>query len=115
MPCILISGRGFPDLATRAMVHQLSHRFQLPAFGLADSNPFGVALLMTYKLGSARMGAKFSVDLKWLGFRPSQLNEMLEQGRIQEAVLQEFSERDKAKLKSLIDLLQEYDFSDDFM
>ena len=53
LPCVLVTGRGFPDLATRALVHQLSTRFSLPVYGLADCNPFGLALLLTYKLGSA--------------------------------------------------------------
>ncbi len=53
LPCVLITGKGFPDLATRAMVHQVSARFRLPVYGLADCNPFGLALLLTYKFGSA--------------------------------------------------------------
>lgn len=52
-PCIIVTGRGFPDLATRALVHQVSTRFKLPVFGIADCNPFGLALLLTYKFGSA--------------------------------------------------------------
>ena len=32
LPCVIITGRGFPDLATRAMVHQLSKRFSLPCY-----------------------------------------------------------------------------------
>jgi len=52
-PCIIVTGRGFPDLATRALVHQVSTRFRLPVVGLADCNPFGLALLLTYKFGSA--------------------------------------------------------------
>ena len=73
-PSILITGKGFPDLATRAMVYRITNRFKIPAYGIADCNPFGIALLLTYKLGSARMGNKFAVaDLRWLGLRPSQI------------------------------------------
>jgi len=54
-PCIIVTGRGFPDLATRALVHQVATRFSLPVVGLADCNPFGLALLLTYKFGSAVM------------------------------------------------------------
>jgi hypothetical protein len=104
-PCIIVTGRGFPDLATRALVHQVSTRFKLPVFGIADCNPFGLALLLTYKFGSAvtlssrvflsqtpfdiclnscitecllyqRMGSKFTCDLRWLGLRPTQLPEL---------------------------------------
>jgi DNA topoisomerase VI subunit A len=97
LPCVIITGKGFPDLATRAMVHQVSTKFQLPVYGLADCNPFGLSLLMTYKLGSARMGSKFTCDLKWLGLRPSQLAGL----NIPEDAMQEMTPRDIARLDSL--------------
>lgn len=33
-PSVLICGRGFPDLATRAMVHQITERFQVRRAGI---------------------------------------------------------------------------------
>ena len=45
-----------PDFATRAFVRQLhdcrSGPDRLPVFGLADLNPFGVAILACYRFGS---------------------------------------------------------------
>ena len=40
---------GFPDFATRAFVRQLHERLRLPVLGLADLNPFGIAILACYR------------------------------------------------------------------
>ena len=42
IPCVLVTGKGFPDLATRAFVRKLSDLLKLPVLGLADWNPFGL-------------------------------------------------------------------------
>tara|TARA_B110000971_G_C19874322_1_gene437722 strand:+ start:364 stop:672 length:309 start_codon:yes stop_codon:yes gene_type:complete len=45
-------------------------------FGLCDCNPFGLSILLTYRRASSKFGAdptRYSVDIKWLGFRPSQV------------------------------------------
>jgi DNA topoisomerase VI subunit A len=48
-PCILVTGKGFPDFATRALVQTLHTQLQLPVYGLADGNPFGIQILNTYR------------------------------------------------------------------
>ncbi|KAL4087181.1 hypothetical protein PRIC1_013078 [Phytophthora ramorum] len=76
IPSILVTGRGFPDLATRMFVSLLSHALGIPVLGLCDCNPFGLSILLTYKLGSARMpleSLQYAVDIKWIGLRPSQI------------------------------------------
>ncbi|KAE9028107.1 hypothetical protein PF005_g9096 [Phytophthora fragariae] len=76
VPSILITGRGFPDLATRVFVSLLSHALKIPVLGLCDCNPFGLSIMLTYKLGSARMpleSLEYAVDIKWIGVRPSQV------------------------------------------
>lgn len=83
------------------MVHRLSSQFGLPVYGFADMNPFGLALLLTYKIGSARMGSRFSCDLKWLGLRPSQLARL----SLPEEAMQDLSARDSARLDSMEKLL----------
>uniref|UniRef100_K3XBK4 Topoisomerase 6 subunit A/Spo11 TOPRIM domain-containing protein n=1 Tax=Globisporangium ultimum (strain ATCC 200006 / CBS 805.95 / DAOM BR144) TaxID=431595 RepID=K3XBK4_GLOUD len=55
LPSILVTGRGFPDLATRVFVSFLSRSLNIPVIGLSDCNPFGASIILTYKLGSARM------------------------------------------------------------
>lgn len=42
---------GFPDIATRALVARVASALpHVPVLGICDYNPFGVALLQTYKV-----------------------------------------------------------------
>ncbi|KAI3792373.1 hypothetical protein L2E82_06250 [Cichorium intybus] len=57
IPCILITAKGYPDLATRFLLHRMSQAFpEMPIFGLVDWNPAGLAILCTFKYGSIGMG-----------------------------------------------------------
>jgi meiotic recombination protein SPO11 len=81
--CILVTGKGFPDLATRACVYTLHRQLHLPVFGLADCDPFGVAVLNCYfggtmetttTLSNGRGSSdRYAVPIQWLGLRPSQV------------------------------------------
>lgn len=102
-PCILVTGKGFPDMATRQWVRQMAHTLQLPVYGLADCNPYGIAVLHSYQYQQSsvqRQAASGSnsnsnsnndilaafnnkndnddegdrpFGIQWLGLRPSQL------------------------------------------
>jgi len=76
-PSILVTGKGYPDLATRALVHALHTELRLPVYGLCDCNPHGIGVLQTYRRGSARMGLdgadRYGVPIQWIGLRPSQV------------------------------------------
>jgi meiotic recombination protein SPO11 len=102
-PCILVTGKGFPDLATRAIVHALHFCLDLPVRGLADCDPFGVMVLHTYQHGSKRMGLdggdRFAVPMEWVGLRPSQVEE-LKRGKpaLPREVFQELTDLDKRRL-----------------
>ncbi len=103
-PCILVTGKGFPDLATRAMVHTLHTEWnELPVYGLCDCNPYGVSVLQTYKYGSERMGCdggdRYSVPIKWLGLRPSQVEAL--QPQLATNVFQQLTDVDKKRLEKL--------------
>ncbi|GMQ05547.1 hypothetical protein CsSME_00050532 [Camellia sinensis var. sinensis] len=57
IPSILITAKGYPDIATRFLLHRISKTFpDLPIFGLVDWNPAGLAILCTFKFGSIGMG-----------------------------------------------------------
>uniref|UniRef100_A0A453RXB2 Topoisomerase 6 subunit A/Spo11 TOPRIM domain-containing protein n=1 Tax=Aegilops tauschii subsp. strangulata TaxID=200361 RepID=A0A453RXB2_AEGTS len=57
LPCILITAKGYPDIATRFILHRLSQTFpNMPIFALVDWNPAGLSILCTYKYGSISMG-----------------------------------------------------------
>ncbi|CAN1189656.1 Meiotic recombination protein SPO11-2 [Linum perenne] len=57
IPSILITAKGYPDMATRFLLHRMSRAFpHLPIFALVDWNPAGLAILSTFKHGSIGMG-----------------------------------------------------------
>ncbi|KAH9547963.1 hypothetical protein CY35_11G062900 [Sphagnum magellanicum] len=57
VPSIIITAKGYPDLASRALLHRLHKEFpSLPIVALVDWNPGGLAILCTFKFGSIRMG-----------------------------------------------------------
>ena len=102
-PCILITGKGFPDMATRAMVHALHNELQLPVYGLCDCNPFGIAILQTYQRGSAKRGIdggdRYTVPIQWAGLRPSQLSMYTDD--LPNEVYQSLTDLDRKKIEKL--------------
>ena len=75
--CVLVTGCGMADMATRACLHRIATKFDtLPVYGVADWNPDGVGIVLTYKLGSANLGTEsllYAVPrLQWLCLRLSQ-------------------------------------------
>eukprot|EP00939_MAST-03C_sp_MAST-3C-sp1_P003637 g3637.t1 len=72
-PGILVTGKGYPDLASRAFVAKLARELRLPVYGLCDWNPSGVTLMLCYKIGSARFcygGRRYACpSLRWVGVR----------------------------------------------
>ncbi|KAL2010459.1 hypothetical protein VTN00DRAFT_6266 [Thermoascus crustaceus] len=79
---ILITGKGYPDLCTRAFVRLLSDtKSESPSsntpslYALVDSDPDGMAIMATYKYGSmaqAHENAKLNApSLRWLGLHTS--------------------------------------------
>ncbi|KAL7597448.1 hypothetical protein Lser_V15G27599 [Lactuca serriola] len=77
IPCILITAKGYPDLATRFLLHRMNRAFpEMPIFGLVDWNPAGLAILCTFKYGSIGMGLeayRYACNIKWLGLRKDDL------------------------------------------
>jgi meiotic recombination protein SPO11 len=122
IPCILITGKGFPDVATRQWVHRLQQLLHIPAYGLCDCNPYGVSVLNTYRYqhGTKVEQAKqrknpheeiypgkghgrniispSPLELQWIGLRPSQIKNM----NLPKSVFQQLSRMDKNRLDSLL-------------
>ncbi|OVA16955.1 Spo11/DNA topoisomerase VI [Macleaya cordata] len=77
IPSILITAKGYPDIATRFLLHRLSRAFpNLPILALVDWNPAGLAILCTFKFGSIGMGLeayRYACNVKWLGIRGNDL------------------------------------------
>ena len=71
LDCAVLTGCGFPDFNTRIVAWKLQDRTHPPTVvGVVDYNPSGVAILLTYKLGSQGMGLetfRHVVPVYWLG------------------------------------------------
>lgn len=100
--CILVTGVGVPDMPTRACVAHLERELQIPVYALVDWNPWGLAIVLCYKLGSARLGTeakRYTVDVKWLGLRASQVARL----GVGQAGLQALTARDRKRATDLRD------------
>nr|XP_009385845.2 PREDICTED: meiotic recombination protein SPO11-2 isoform X6 [Musa acuminata subsp. malaccensis] len=77
IPCILITSKGYPDIATRFLLHRISQTFpDMTILALMDWNPAGLAILSTYKFGSITTGLesyRYACNVKWLGLRADDL------------------------------------------
>ncbi|XP_077913452.1 meiotic recombination protein SPO11 isoform X2 [Halichoerus grypus] len=51
-PCIMVTGKGVPDLNTRLLVKKLWDTFHIPVFALVDADPHGIEIMCIYKYGS---------------------------------------------------------------
>jgi len=79
-PCILITAKGQPDVATRLFLKKVSSALSLPVLGLVDADPYGLKILSVYMSGSKNMSydsaSLTTADIKWLGVRPSDLDRL---------------------------------------
>eukprot|EP00899_Mesostigma_viride_P018150 jgi/Mesvir1/26336/Mv22513-RA.2 len=99
LPSILVTAKGFPDLATRALLARIHALFpHLPLLALVDWNPFGVSIMTTYRYGSRRMleSYQYAVPVRWLGMRYGDTADLPAD------VFQPMGERDRAQLRSLL-------------
>ncbi|ONI13731.1 hypothetical protein PRUPE_4G241800 [Prunus persica] len=69
--CIVITGRGYPDISTRRFLGLLVDTLHLPTYCLVDCDPYGFDILSTYRFGSMQLAydAKFLrvPEILWLG------------------------------------------------
>ncbi|MQM05703.1 hypothetical protein Taro_038519 [Colocasia esculenta] len=77
-PCIIVTAKGQPDVATRLFLKKMKTELKLPVLALVDSDPYGLKILSVYMCGSKNMSYDSSnlttPDIKWLGIRPSDLD-----------------------------------------
>ncbi|KAJ7014332.1 meiotic recombination protein SPO11-1 isoform X2 [Populus alba x Populus x berolinensis] len=73
--CIVITGRGYPDIPTRRFLRLLVEKLCLPVYCLVDCDPYGFDILTTYRFGSMQMAFDAKVlrvpEVQWLGAFPS--------------------------------------------
>ncbi|XP_071836638.1 meiotic recombination protein SPO11-like isoform X2 [Apostichopus japonicus] len=101
-PCILVTGKGYPDVHTRLMVKRLWDSLHIPILGLMDADPHGLDILCVYKFGSKAMShdsPNLTVPaIKWLGVLPSDVKRL----RVPEEVLLPLEKSDLNKAKDML-------------
>ena len=111
-PCIMVTGKGVPDLASRALVKTLHDELDLPVVGLCDMNPYGISVLSVYHCAGNRMGVdgnyRYSVPIEWMGLRPTEVNALHEKHRFPETVFQALTDLDRKRIESLTDEMKPY-------
>ena len=99
LPCVVVTGCGYPPLSVRATVKKLSRQFSLPVLGLFDYNPHGLRILLTYRFGSRSMGLEshaFAVEeIRWLGVHHGDIFDSDEKCLVDESALQQWGVSDK--------------------
>ncbi|BCS27538.1 putative meiosis-specific topoisomerase Spo11 [Aspergillus puulaauensis] len=108
---ILVTGKGYPDLRTRAFIHKIMERIPPSRSGrpphcyaLVDGDPDGMAIMSTYKYGSmahTHENWKLNIpSLRWLGLRTSEVVESL--GPDGDEALMSLTRRDRRKIVSML-------------
>ncbi len=54
-PCIILTAKGAPDIATRMFLRRLAKELELPVFSLVDSDPYGHYIHSVYLRGSKKL------------------------------------------------------------
>ncbi|XP_002724077.2 meiotic recombination protein SPO11 isoform X2 [Oryctolagus cuniculus] len=101
-PCIMVTGKGTPDLNTRLLVKKLWDTFHIPAFTLVDADPHGIEIMCIYKYGSVSMcfeAHHLTVPaVRWLGLLPSDVSRL----HVPKDSLIPLTKRDLMKLDSIL-------------
>ncbi|XP_069057720.1 meiotic recombination protein SPO11 [Pleurodeles waltl] len=100
-PCLIITGKGVPDLNTRLLIRKLWDTFHTPIFTLVDADPHGIEIMCIYKYGSLSMSFEaYSLTvpaIRWIGLLPSDIVRL----NIPKDALIPLSPLDEKKLASL--------------
>uniref|UniRef100_A0A8C2HQT6 DNA topoisomerase (ATP-hydrolyzing) n=1 Tax=Cyprinus carpio TaxID=7962 RepID=A0A8C2HQT6_CYPCA len=100
-PCIIVTGKGVPDVNSRLMVRKLWDTLHIPVFALVDADPYGIEIMCIYKYGSRSLAFEAHSltvpSVLWLGLLPSDIQRY----RVPEETLIPFSQADESKINSL--------------
>uniref|UniRef100_A0A0E0D6X1 DNA topoisomerase (ATP-hydrolyzing) n=1 Tax=Oryza meridionalis TaxID=40149 RepID=A0A0E0D6X1_9ORYZ len=96
--CIVITGRGYPDIPTRRHILFL----HLPVYCLVDADPYGFDILATYKFGSLQLAYDANFlrvpDIQWLGVFTSDFKDY----RLPDCCLLHLSSEDIRKAEGIL-------------
>ncbi|KAG4073105.1 hypothetical protein HA402_009524 [Bradysia odoriphaga] len=76
-PCILVTGKGYPDINTRVILKKIWDDCKCPIYALVDADPHGIEIMLSYRHGSQKM-SYFNDNLaipsiRWIGVFPSEI------------------------------------------
>ncbi|KAH7042688.1 Spo11/DNA topoisomerase VI subunit A [Macrophomina phaseolina] len=78
---VMVTGKGYPDLSTRAFLRQLcaasvTGHPHIPIYALVDFDPDGLSIMCTYKYGSSALAHEGDAarlpSMQWLGVKSTQ-------------------------------------------
>uniref|UniRef100_A0A3B4BZJ8 DNA topoisomerase (ATP-hydrolyzing) n=1 Tax=Pygocentrus nattereri TaxID=42514 RepID=A0A3B4BZJ8_PYGNA len=100
-PCIIITGKGVPDVNSRLMVRKLWETLHIPVFALVDADPHGIEIMCIYKYGSVSMAFEApSLTIPcilWMGLLPSDIERL----EVPQDALIPLTKNDESKLIGL--------------
>lgn len=109
---VMLTGKGYPDIATRALLHFLStpsprNGFASPSvFGLVDFDPDGLAILSVYKHGSAALSHEnedlCAPQMQWLGLTAEDIKSCGNDVHVSQGLLT-LTERDRKKATLMLE------------
>ncbi len=102
MPCIVLTGKGSGDIATRAFLKMLVKELEIPAFALVDSDPYGHYIYSVFLRGSKRLSYESpfiaTPELKLLGV----LSRDLDKFKIPKSVRIPMEPRDIKRVREML-------------
>lgn len=111
---VILTGKGYPDLSTRALLHFLAtpssqNGLSSPrVYGLADFDPDGMAILSVYRHGSQALAHESKghavPQLQWLGLRREHLNVDSDNTHSSQGLLS-LTRRDRQQATKMLDRL----------
>ncbi|MFQ5814911.1 MAG: DNA topoisomerase VI [Candidatus Hydrothermarchaeaceae archaeon] len=100
--CLLITGKGQPDIATRRLIRRLNKEWELPVYVLTDSDSYGMQICSSYKRGSISLSFESSYlavpKAKFLGLLPSDLDKF----KVPKAARLEMTDWDMKKAQNML-------------
>lgn len=101
--CLLITGKGQPDIATRRLVRRLHKEEGLPVYILTDSDSYGMQICSSYKRGSISLSFESPYlavpKAKYLGLLPSDLDKF----KVPKAARLKMTEWDIKKAQTMLE------------
>lgn len=102
--CLLITGKGQPDIATRRLIRLLHKQEELPVYILTDSDSYGMQICSSYKRGSIALSFESPYlavpDAKLLGLLPSDLDKF----GVPKAARLKMTDWDMKKAKGMLEM-----------